>query len=150
MTTVGRTQLEKLEFYRGCQPTHLLVWASVTPWVTPKIHDTWESPNLSKALALKTNAHVSDLHLFYTSLQNLYSMKHLFKRNVIFDKGLEIKLIENTTCVCKDGWLVIPKQLQVHAVECIIITYNTLDIHVLKRWWTLQCTGKVCIPPSSQ
>jgi hypothetical protein len=31
--------------------------------------------------------------------------KHLFKRNAVIDQGLEIKLIENTTCVCKDGWL---------------------------------------------
>jgi hypothetical protein len=36
------------------------------------------------------------------------SLKHLFKRNAVIDQGLEIKLIENTTCVCKDGWLVIP------------------------------------------
>ena len=34
---------------------------------------------------------------------------HLFKRNAVIDQGLEIKLIENTLCVCKDGRLVIPK-----------------------------------------
>jgi hypothetical protein len=45
------------------------------------------------------------------------SLKHLFKCNAVIDQGLEIKLIENTTCVCKDGWLVIPKLLQVHAVK---------------------------------
>ncbi len=45
------------------------------------------------------------------------SLKHLFKRNAVTDQGLEIKLIENTTCVCKDDWLVIPKPLQVHAVK---------------------------------
>jgi hypothetical protein len=39
------------------------------------------------------------------------SLKHLFKHNAAIDQGLEIKLIENTTCVCKDGWLVIPKPL---------------------------------------
>jgi hypothetical protein len=44
------------------------------------------------------------------------SLKHRFKRNAVIDQGLEIKLIENTTCVCKDGWLVIPKPLQVRAV----------------------------------
>jgi hypothetical protein len=38
-------------------------------------------------------------------------LKHLFKRNAVIDQGLEIKLIENTTCVCKDGRLVIPKPL---------------------------------------
>jgi hypothetical protein len=45
------------------------------------------------------------------------SLKHLFKRNAVIDQGLEIKLIENTTCVCKDGQLVIPKPLQVRAVK---------------------------------
>ncbi len=45
------------------------------------------------------------------------SLKHLFKRNAVIDQGFEIKLIENTTCVCKDGWLVIPNPLQVHAVK---------------------------------
>jgi hypothetical protein len=44
------------------------------------------------------------------------TLKHLFKRNAVLDKGLEIKLIENTTCVCKDGWLVIARPLQVRAV----------------------------------
>ncbi len=38
--------------------------------------------------------------------------KHLFKRNAVIDQGLEIKLIESTLCVCKDGRLVIPKPLQ--------------------------------------
>jgi hypothetical protein len=45
------------------------------------------------------------------------SLKHLFKCNAVIDQGLEIKLIENTTCVCKDGQLVIHKLLQVHAVK---------------------------------
>ena len=42
--------------------------------------------------------------------------KHLFKHNAVVDQGLEIKLIENTLCVCKDGWLVIPKPHQRQAV----------------------------------
>jgi hypothetical protein len=45
------------------------------------------------------------------------SLKHLFKRNAVIDQGLEIKLIEDMTCVCKDGELVIPKPLQVRAVK---------------------------------
>jgi hypothetical protein len=45
------------------------------------------------------------------------SLKHLFKRNAVIDQGLEIKLIENMTCVCKDGRLVIPKPLQVRAAK---------------------------------
>jgi hypothetical protein len=43
------------------------------------------------------------------------AQKHLFKRNAVLDKRLEIRLIENTTCVCKDGRLVIAKPLQMHA-----------------------------------
>jgi hypothetical protein len=42
--------------------------------------------------------------------------KHLFKRNAVIDQGLEIKLIENTLCVCKEGRLVIPKLLKRRAV----------------------------------
>ncbi len=45
------------------------------------------------------------------------SLKHLFKRNAVIDQNLEIKLIENTTCICNYGWLVIPKPLQVRAVK---------------------------------
>ncbi len=45
------------------------------------------------------------------------SLKHLFKCNAVIDQGLEIKLIENRTCVCKDGWLVILKSLQVGAAK---------------------------------
>jgi hypothetical protein len=45
------------------------------------------------------------------------SLKHLFKHNAVIDQGLEIKVIENKTCVCKDCRLVIPKPLQVHAVK---------------------------------
>jgi hypothetical protein len=45
------------------------------------------------------------------------SLKHLFKRNAVIDQGLELKLIENTTCVFKDGQLVIPKPLQMRAVK---------------------------------
>ncbi len=45
------------------------------------------------------------------------SLKHLFSCNAVIDQGLEIKLIENTTCVCKDGQLVTPKPLQMRAVK---------------------------------
>ncbi len=45
------------------------------------------------------------------------SLKHLFKRNAVIDQGLEVKLIVNMTCVCKDGQLVILKPLQVRAVK---------------------------------
>ncbi len=44
------------------------------------------------------------------------TFKLLFKYNAAVDKWLKVKLIENTICVCKDGWLVIPKPLQMCAV----------------------------------
>ncbi len=50
------------------------------------------------------------------ALRTNATLKHLFKCNAVFDIGLEIKLIVNTFCVWKYGWLLIPKPLQLHAV----------------------------------
>jgi hypothetical protein len=61
------------------------------------------------------------------------SLKHLFKRNSVTDQGLEIKLIENTTCVCKDGQLVIPKPFLVRAVKWYHHYLQHLDTHVSRR-----------------
>jgi hypothetical protein len=61
------------------------------------------------------------------------SLNHLFRCNAVIDQGLEIKLIENTACVCKDCQLVIPKPLQVCAVKWYHPYYSTLDTHVLRR-----------------
>jgi hypothetical protein len=47
-------------------------------------------------------------------LQQPNGLMQLIK--TVIDQGLEIKLIENTLCVCKDGWLVIPKPLQRQAI----------------------------------
>jgi hypothetical protein len=58
------------------------------------------------------------------------SLKHLFKRNAVIDQGLEIKLIENMTCICKGGWLVSPKPVQVRVVKWY---HCTLDTHVSRR-----------------
>ncbi len=43
-------------------------------------------------------------------------LKHYFKSNAVLDKGLELKLIENESCICHKRRLVIPKPLQGHAV----------------------------------
>jgi hypothetical protein len=43
-------------------------------------------------------------------------LKHFFKSNAVLDKGLELQLIENESCICHKGRLVIPKPLQSHAV----------------------------------
>jgi hypothetical protein len=39
-------------------------------------------------------------------------LKHLFKSNAVLDEGLELQIIENKSCICNKGWLVIPKPLQ--------------------------------------
>jgi hypothetical protein len=88
-------------------------------------------------LQLKQRLHANSLHSHEQSIcklwqrgQNLPSdkaeiakaqwanatLKHLFKHDAVIDKGLEIKLIENTICVYRDGRLVIPNPLQVRAV----------------------------------
>jgi len=39
-------------------------------------------------------------------------LKHLFKNNAVLSKGLELQLVENKSCICHEGKLVIPKPLQ--------------------------------------
>jgi hypothetical protein len=39
-------------------------------------------------------------------------LKHCFRHNTVIDKGLEVRLVDNTYVVCKDGNMIIPKQLQ--------------------------------------
>jgi hypothetical protein len=46
--------------------------------------------------------------------------KHFFKSNAVLDKGLELQLIENQSCICHKGWLVIPKPLQ----SCAVMWYH--------------------------
>jgi hypothetical protein len=43
-------------------------------------------------------------------------LKHCFKSNAVLDKGLDVRLVDNTYMVCKDGRMIIPKPLQRHAV----------------------------------
>jgi hypothetical protein len=44
-------------------------------------------------------------------------LKHCFKRNAVLDKGLYVRLVDNTYVVCKDGRMIIPKPLQRRAVS---------------------------------
>jgi len=39
-------------------------------------------------------------------------LKHFFKSNAVLSKGLELQLVENESCICHEGKLVIPKPLQ--------------------------------------
>jgi hypothetical protein len=43
-------------------------------------------------------------------------LNHFFESNAVLDKGLELQLIENESCICHKGRLVIPKPLQCCAV----------------------------------
>jgi hypothetical protein len=39
-------------------------------------------------------------------------LKPFFRRNAVLDKGLEVRLVDDTYVVCKDGKMIIPKPLQ--------------------------------------
>ena len=43
-------------------------------------------------------------------------LKHHFKRNAVLEKGVELQLVENESCICDKGRLVIPKPLQRRAM----------------------------------
>jgi hypothetical protein len=40
------------------------------------------------------------------------TIKHCFKSNHVFDKDFDIRLVDKTSVVCKNGRTVIPKPLQ--------------------------------------
>jgi hypothetical protein len=44
------------------------------------------------------------------------NLKHCFRHNAVLDKGLEVRLVDKTYTVCKDGKMIIPKPLQRRAV----------------------------------
>jgi hypothetical protein len=44
------------------------------------------------------------------------NLKHCFKCNAVLDKGLEVRLVDNTYVVYKDVRMIISKPLQRHAV----------------------------------
>jgi hypothetical protein len=47
-------------------------------------------------------------------------LKHFFKSNAVLDIGLELQLIEDKSCICHKGRLVIPKPLQ----GCAVMWYH--------------------------
>jgi hypothetical protein len=47
-------------------------------------------------------------------------LKHCFRHNAVIDKGLEVRLVDNTHVVCKDGKMIIPKPLQ----RCAVLWYH--------------------------
>ncbi len=47
-------------------------------------------------------------------------LKHYFRRNTVLDKGHEVRLVNDTYVVCKDGKMIIPKPLQ----RCAVLWYH--------------------------
>jgi hypothetical protein len=62
-------------------------------------------------------------------------LTHFFKSNAVLSKGLELQLVENKSCICHEGKLVIPKPLQRRATMLCGTTtiFSTLGIPVSKR-----------------
>jgi hypothetical protein len=48
------------------------------------------------------------------------TLKQYFKRNAVLDNGLELLLIENESCICHKGRLILPKPLQ----SCAVMWYH--------------------------
>jgi hypothetical protein len=48
------------------------------------------------------------------------NLKHCFRRNAVLDKGLEVRLVDDTYVVCKDGKMIISKPLQ----RCALLWYH--------------------------
>ncbi len=44
------------------------------------------------------------------------ALNHFFNSNAVPDKGLELQLVENKSCICNKGGLVIPKPLSRRAI----------------------------------
>jgi hypothetical protein len=47
-------------------------------------------------------------------------LKHCFKCNAVLDKGLDVRLVDDTYVVCQDGRMIIPKPLQ----RCAVLWYH--------------------------
>jgi hypothetical protein len=47
-------------------------------------------------------------------------IKHCFRCDAVLDKGLEVRLVDDTFVVCKDGKMIIPKPLQ----RCAVLWYH--------------------------
>jgi hypothetical protein len=75
-------------------------------------------------------------------------LTYFFKSNAVLSKGLELQLVENESCICHEGKLVIPKHCN-GARRCGITTsFSTPSIPVSKRQRKLRYTGNECVSPS--
>jgi hypothetical protein len=60
-------------------------------------------------------------------------LKHFFKSNAVLDKGLELQLIENESCICHKGWLEYQSPCKVVQLCGITTIFSALGIPVSKR-----------------
>ncbi len=78
------------------------------------------------------------------------SIKHCFKSNHVFDKDFDIRLVDETSVVCKNGRMVIPKPLQ----RRVVLWFHHYLQHpghpCLEETMQAMSTGKVCKLPSGQ
>ncbi len=72
-------------------------------------------------------------------------LKHYFRRNTVIDDGLEVRLVDDTYVVCKDGKMIILKPLQRHAV---LRYHHYLQHPGHTRLEETMNTGKGCVPQS--
>ena len=77
------------------------------------------------------------------------NLTYFFKSNAVLSKGLELQLVENKSCICHEGKLVIPKHCN-GARRCAITTsFSTPSMPVSKRHnKKLRYTGNECVSPS--
>ncbi len=47
-------------------------------------------------------------------------LKHCFKGNAVLGKGLEVRLVDNTYVVCKEGRMIIPNPLK----RCTVLWFH--------------------------
>jgi len=59
--------------------------------------------------------------------------KHLFKSNAVLSKGLELQHVENKSCICHEGRLVIPNHCNSGRRYGLTIFFSTPCIPVSKR-----------------
>jgi hypothetical protein len=59
------------------------------------------------------------------------NLKHCLKHNTVLDKGLDVRLVDNTYVVCKDGRMIFPnhsKGVQSYGTTTTCSTQDTLDL----------------------
>ncbi len=64
------------------------------------------------------------------------TIKHCFKRNHVFAKDFDIRLVDETSVVCKNGRMVVPKPLQ----RCVVLWFHHY----------LQHPGHTCLEETMQ